>query len=399
MISTGKCCPNRREGRELRKIRRLKRIKKNTLDIGIDRVIFKTLNLKNIDAKLLRRSFCIFEGGDIYRVMLDKTGEELKVNCIKVKSSEEQPLQITSLSVGVKKIKTMYKPYEYLDVNLPRMIDKRGLNVNNINSLANFKKSLKRIEEELKYIGFSDVDLSKSQIEEIEINVNVPLQRDFDEYKNSLKYIESLFPKMLRRGDAFKDRVNVKYSGFLIKNNSVSVKFYDKRKDVMEKHSVDIGHELLRIEYRLMNAEKVKAFLGTIEVNDLLKNFDAVAQSFKKGLEKDLISKIQKDIDQQIKYTVKTMKDYKKMTKSAIDEFIKNEKLLDVEILLGALKEIETVKNYSREAKKAIESAGRVKRTNLFGNVFKLNELLELLGYDPIEITMTQGVKKLLEQH
>lgn len=381
----------------MRKIRRLKRIKKDaSLDIGIDRVIFKSLNLKCINAEMLRTSFYIAEGGDIYRVMLNKTGEELKVNCIKVKSPN---LKITSLNVGVRKIKNSLKEYDYLDVILPRMINEDSLNVINVHSIEKFKRSLKAIENELKGLGFSDVDLSRAQIEEIEINVNVPLQRDFNEYKNSLKYLETLLPKTLRKGRMFKDRLNNEYTGFLVKNNSVSVKFYDKRKQILEEYKKDIGHELLRIEYRLLSTEKVKGFLGTVEVNDLLNNFEAVAQSFKQGLEKDLISKIQKDIDRQIKYTVKTMKDYKKMTKSAIDEFIKNEKLLDIEILIGALKEIETVKNYSREAKKAIESAGRVKRTNLFGNVFKLNEILELLGYDPIEITMTQGVKKLLEQH
>lgn len=383
----------------MRKIRRLKRIKRDTLDIGIDRVVFKTLNLKNIDAKLLRRSFQIVEGGDIYRVMLDKTGEELKVNCIKVKSSEEQPLQITSLDVGVKKIKTVYKPYEYLDVTLPKLIDKKGLNTSNIHSLANFKKSLKKIEEELKYIGFSDVDLSRAQIEEIEINVNVPLQRDFHEYEGALEYLKSLLPKTLRKGQSYKDRLNDEYTGFLVKNNSVSVKFYDKRKNVLEEHKADIGHELLRIEYRLLKAEKVKGFLGTIEVNDLLNNFDAVAQSFRKGLEKDLISKVQSDIDAQIKNTIKTLKQYKKTSKSAIDEVLKNEEILDIEILLDALKKTEISNIYMREVRKAIKSASAIKRVNLFGNIVKLNEILELLEYKKVEIETTKTARNLIEKH
>lgn len=379
----------------MRKIRRLKRIERNTLNIGIDRVVFKTLNLKSIDAKLLRRSFQVVEGGDIYRVMLDKTGEELKVNCIKVKSSEEQPLQITSLDVGVKKIKTVYKPYEYLDVTLPKLIDKKGLNTSNIHSLANFKKSLKKIEEELKYIGFSDVDLSRAQIEEIEINVNVPLQRDFHEYEGALEYLKSLLPKTLRKGQSYEDRLNNEYTGFLVKNNSVSVKFYDKRKNVLEEHKTDIGHELLRIEYRLLKAEKVKGFLGTIEVNDLLKNFDAVAQSFKKGLEKDMLSKIQSNIDQQIKDTVKVLKEYKSKYKSKyIAQAVSamGTSLLDYEILKRAFEIVEegknksTLKNNLTLIRAKLREKEGLNNIEYFGVIDKINEILVSLGYEKIVI-------------
>ena len=379
------------------KIRRLRRISRNTLDIGIDRVVFKTLNLKNIDAKLLRHSFHISEGGDIFRVMIDKTGEELKVNCIKVKSSEEQPLKITSLDVGVKKIKTLNKPYEYLDVTLPKMFDGEEINVNNISSLMRFKRSLRKIEEELKSLGFIDVDLGRAQVEELEINVNVPLQKNFYEYEGALRYLKSLLPKTLRRGQSYRDRLNNQYTGFKAFNNSVSIKFYDKRKQILEEHKKDIGYELLRIEYRMLKAEKVKGFIGTIEVNDILNNFSCIAESFKKRLEKDLISKIQKDINTQINETAKVLKKYKKAGKNVIDSCLKNDKIIDIEILLGALKKVEISNIYMREARKAIKSAGEINKESLFGNIKRLNEILQLLGYKKIKIETTKTVEEELK--
>ena len=289
----------------------------------------------------------------------------------------------------------MYKPYEYLDVTLPKLIDSRGLNASNVNSLASFKKSLKKIEEELKYIGFSDVDLSRAQIEEIEINVNVPLQRDFHEYKGTLEYLKTLLPKTLRKGHSYEDRLNNEYTGFLVKNNSVSVKFYDKRKNVLEEHKTDIGHELLRIEYRLLKAEKVKGFLGTIEVNDLLKNFDAVAQSFKKGLEKDMISKIQSNIDQQIKDTVKVLKEYKAKYKSKyIAQAVSamGTSLLDYEILKRAFEMVEegknksTLKNNLTLIRTKLREKEGLNNIEYFGVIDKINEILVSLGYEKIVI-------------
>lgn len=75
-----------------------------------------------------------------------------------------------------------------------------------------------------------------------------------------------------------------------------------------------------------------------------------------------------------------------------------NEELLDIELILGALKETELKSNYSRECKKAIKSAQGVKRTKLFGNIALLNELLEKIGYNKIEIETSKSVKKLLEK-
>ena len=380
------------------KIRRLRRVRSNALDIGIDRVVFKTLNLKNINAKLLRRSFHISEGGDIFRVMIDKTGEELKVNCIKVKSSDEQPLKITSLDVGVKKIKKLYKSYEYLDVTLPKMFDEEAINVSNVSSLMRFKRSLRKIEEELKLLGFTDIDLGKAQVEELEINVNVPLQKNFYEYEGALRYLKSLLPKTLRRGQSYRDRLNNQYTGFKAFNNSVSIKFYDKRKQILEEHKKDIGYELLRIEYRMLKAEKVKGFIGTIEVNDILNNFSCIADSFKRGLEKDLISKIQKDINSQVDETSKVLKKYKRAGKNVIDSCLKNDKIIDIEILLGALKKVEIPNIYMREARKAIKSAGEINKENLFGNIKRLNEILQLLGYKKIKIETTKTVEEELKR-
>lgn len=122
---------------------------------------------------------------------------------------------------------------------------------------------------------------------------------------------------------------------------------------------------------------------------------------FRQQLENDLINKLEKDIRSQIKNTIKILKQYKanKNKKSAIDEYIKNEELLDIVIILGALKDITSPNNYVRECKKAIESAQGVTRTNLFGNISLLNEILGKIGYGKIEINTSKIIEKLVKKY
>ena len=67
---------------------------------------------------------------------------------------------------------------------------------------------------------------------------------------------------------------------------------------MQEEHNHDIGEELLRLEYRLLSGEKVKDLLGHNQVEELIKDFEQIERAFRVRLEKDLINKLGKDIQE-----------------------------------------------------------------------------------------------------
>ncbi|MGU8283504.1 hypothetical protein ACV3KU_15625 [Clostridium perfringens] len=365
--------------------------------IGIDRIVFKAIDPNNINVKILKENFLFLENGEYYRVMIDKTGEKIKVSYIKIKNDELLKLKFNELNVGIKKVKDKLIPYEYLDVTLPSVLSDEGVNIKNISSVESLKECIELLELELNKCGILNVDLKSAEIEELEINVNIPLQNQFKDYERALNYIKDILPKTLKKGQEYEDRVENKYTGFKVFNNSISLKFYDKRAQVLEEHKRDIGEELLRIEYRLLSGTKVKELLGHNEVSKLLSEFDNIEKAFRKRLEKDLVLRLYKSIEEEQKASIKLLKRYKKSGKGAVDSLLKNHELLDIELALSAYKEIEKV-HYARECKRAIKSALEVERENMLGNINKINEILEGMGYKKIELNITKSIKKELEK-
>lgn len=368
--------------------------------IGIDRIVFKSIDIDNIDIELLERDFIIMQGNSkhSFRIMKDKSNKSIYINYIKINDKSFNGLN--ELTIGAKQIQGRIIPYEFLDATLPGILDKEGLNINNINDVESLKKSLELLENRLKSIGFGKINLKSAKIEEIELNINIGLDNKFNEYERILNYIKSLLPKGFKKEMEYRNRVSGEYTGFKCYNTKQSFKIYNKSLQLHEEHKEDIGQELLRIEYKFLDSRKITELFGHNEVDNLIKDFGQVEKVFTSLLKKDLVSKIKKDIEKQVGDCIKKIKGYKIANgKSAIDEYIKNEECLDIEIVLGALKEIENPKIYSRECNKAIQSAQCVNRINLFGNINKLNELLSKLGFEVIQINTTKNISNLIKKY
>ncbi|WP_346971664.1 hypothetical protein [Clostridium perfringens] len=356
--------------------------------------------------KILKENFLFLENGEYYRVMIDKTGEKIKVSYIKIKNNELLKLKFNEFKLGIERARDILIPYEYLDATLPSVLSDEGINIKNISSVESLKECIELLELELNKCGILNVDLKSAEIEELEINVNIPLQNQFKDYEKAINYMESVLPLSLLGLGVYGDRVKRKnrirtkkrYTGFKVGNKSISLKFYDKRAQVLKEHKRDIGEELLRIEYRLLSGTKVKELLGHNEVSKLLSEFDNIEKAFRKRLEKDLVLRLYKSIEEEQKASIKLLKRYKKSGKGAIDSLLKNHELLDIELALSAYKEIEKV-HYARECKRAIKSALEVERENMLGNINKINEILEGMGYKKIELNITKTVKKELEKY
>ena len=363
--------------------------------IGIDRIVLKAIDIQQVNARLMRQSFLIRENGEYFRIMIDGAGEgQIKVSYIKVKSTEGITLKINELDIGVKKVNNQLIPYEYLDATLPSLLDDKGLNVNNINDVESLKKSLEILERELNQLGFGQVDLKKAQIEELELNINIAIAGEFGEYERPLKYIKGLLPRTLKKEQEYRDRVTGDYTGFKCFNNSISFKIYNKRAQVQEEHNHDIGEELLRLEYRLLSGEKVKDLLGHNQVEELIKDFEQIERAFRVRLEKDLINKLGKDIQDQLKNTIKKLKDYKAKYKSKyitqVVGALGENSLLDYEILKRAFEIVEegknknTLKNNLALVRQKLRKKEKLNNISYFGNIDKINKLLTALGYEKI---------------
>lgn len=377
------------------------------LEIGIDRVLFKNLNICQVDEKSLKeKGFVVIQDNDkSVRIMRGIGGEDVHINYIKVSKQHDSSLVINELRVGQKDIRgegfTDSREYEHLDSTLPRAISKTKTNENNISNMANLEKSLDVIEKELEGLGFGKVDLLKAEVKELEINGNIDLDRPFKEYERVLTYFQELLPKRLKLDTNNSYKPNEEYTGFKSGNKSVSLKMYDKRANIMRKSGQDIGKERLRIEYSFLNERKIRDTFGTIKFSELVRNdFEEIDRVFRQQLEGDLVKGLSDDIESQLRLSMREIARYKKAgVKMSGQELIFDNDILDIEIVLAALKENTSKGNYARECKVLINRSLEGKQEKLFGNIARINEILEVLGYGLIKLEMTNHIEKEVEKH
>lgn len=369
--------------------------------IGIDRMVLYNLGISRVDTDILElNGFTMIKGeSSNSRVFENVTGESITIDYIKVSKEQQSELVINELRIGRKEITgNRNVDYENLEVNLSKSISSTKTNEKNISNLEELKKSLEIVERELEELGFGKIDLSKADIKEIEININIELSRQFKEYEPVLEYLRELLPKQIKTaiGGSF-ESCGV-YSGFKVGNRSIDLKFYDKRENVNRKYSLDIGKELLRMEYSYNSPQKIENTFGTKNLAAITKdNFKTISAAFKSELQGHLIDRIYKDIDKQQKHATRQIKSYKGVFGiGAVDNYLKNYQydLFDIEIILAALRDTERSNHYSRQAKKTINSALEIEGKELFGNINKLNEILGKLEFEKIELDITRGIKK-----
>lgn len=377
------------------------------MNIGIDRILLKNLNIEQINTEILKKKgFVVIQDNETnIRIFKDAaTGEETKINYIKVSKTQDKALLLNELRIGrMETERAVFNQidYEHLDITLPNSLSIQRINDKNINTSLELKQALGEVEKELEYLGFGKVDLMDTELKELEINCNIELERPFNEYERVLDYINSLLPSRL------KSVVNAKYkakddtfTGFKAGNGSITLKMYDKRTNILKKTGIDIEKELLRVEYSLLNEQKIKDTFGSNKLKDI--DFKELAETYKDLLYDDVVKRIYKDINKQLNHAIREIKAYKAIGGiSAIDNYLKNyqSNLLDIEIVLSALKEIERPNHYSRQSKKTIKSAMEIEGITLFGNINKINEILKALEYKEIKLNMTKGIEKEVKKH
>lgn len=371
---------------------------------GLDRIKLKDIPIEQVDIqKLKRKGFIVIQEDEkSYRILKDSiTGEEVGINYIKVSKQQDNTLRINELKVGRGKIPEVnispYVDYEHLDINLPSQISRQGINDKNINNITDLMEALNLIEWELNRLGFGKIDLMNTELKEIEVNCNIPLEVEFKEYERVIEYLYGLLPKTLKSYN--KHRKQGEFTGISVSNTQQEIKFYNKQKQIKDKTGIDIDDKVLRIEYTFKTEDKIKSLFGSNRLESIIENdFNKLQEVMKKLIFKDLTERAYEDIEKQKKHSIRYLKKYKSIGGggSAIDEYLKNyqSELLDVEIVLEALRETALKNNYARECRKAIASAENIKGIKVFGNINKLNWIYKALGYEEIKIDTTPTIRK-----
>lgn len=373
--------------------------------IGIDKITLKNLGIKEVDTNILRiNGFQVTEGNADARKFINKdTGELIPIEFIRVTEKYNQDTIINDLRIGKMEIEGIKNiEYERMDIALPRVISSTKTNENNVSSTTELTKSVERIQEELEVLGFGKVYLSDTDVKEIELNANIELEGVFKDYQRVFEYLRQLLPNGIKtyKNDTYEPKGA--YTGFTVANGSVKLKFYDKRKNIIEKYGMDLEKELLRLEYSFMNEQKIQSEFGSNEFKEVTKDFEVIEEVFKRNLRADLITKLHEDIRRQERHAMRRIREYKRIGGiSAVDNYLKNHQadLLDIEIVLAALRKTEISNHYSVVSKRAIKSAEEVEGVKMFGNINKLNEILEKLGFEKIDLNITSGIRKEVKKH
>lgn len=374
--------------------------------VGIDRILCKGLNIKQVDIELLKaKGFTVIQDNDkSIRILNDKDGETVQINYIKVSRKQDDSLKINELRIGQKEIRAnIYNriDYDHLDATLPASISDTKTNESNVSNTIDLLRAINAIEDELEGLGFGRLDLLEAELKQVEININIDLKKPFKEYEHVLNYMQELLPVRIKSDINNNYKPNEEYTGFKVGNKSITLKMYDKRANIKRLTGQDIGKERLRIEYSLLSERKIRETLGANKLGEVVKDeFNLIDRAFRMLLNSDLIDRIYKDIDKQIRHAKREIKKRKEArTKLSGQEYIFDHEVLDLEIVLEALRSNTAKSNYARESKTLINRAIEGKQINLFGNIEKLNEILEKLGRETVEIKLTNHIKKELKKH
>ena len=291
------------------------------------------------------------------------------------------------LNAGVRITKVGSKiPYQILEINPSKII--YGSNINNINDVEEFKLAIEVVEEKIREYGL-EVQLHSSIIEEIEINNNIKLKEHFSRYKNVLELIKSVLPKTLVKGASFDNRQVADYTGFKVENTQLSLKFYDK----LVEQNINDEFSILRIEYTFFNRNKVKDILEINTVDDLVKNFMVLNKAYDKLIEKHIVNKIDKKINDLKQLSIKNLIRCHKKERYYIKYLLattQDENIFDSRIIEAAVSELEISKANKSERRKEIRKLLMEREMNgnciFFNNVDRINEIIYNLGFKKINI-------------
>ena len=350
--------------------------------VGIDKIKLVSFDIKLTNLNdLYKHNNITISDSNLYKREFIVNDEIVEIGTILISD------RLFKLNIGVRREKSGNMiPYQTIEINPAKVL--YGENINNISDAKELLEVISIIEQRLMKYGM-EVNLKKSIIEEIEVNNNIKLNEQFSRYKNVFELIKSVLPKTLIKGATYDDRGLADYTGFKVSNTQISLKFYDK----FTERNMESKFSLLRIEYRFLNRYKVKDVLGFNNVEDLLNNFNKVENSFNVLIEKHIISKVQKKINELSKVMNEKLIEIQSTQRYYIKYLLaitQDENIFDYEIMVLAINKLETSKGSKslrkKEVRKLLGEREEKGKSLFFKNIDRLNEIVTKLGFNIVKI-------------
>lgn len=245
------------------------------------------------------------------------------------------------------------------------------------------------IQEHLKKQYGIDADFSDMTVKELEINRTFKLDGDFEDYHRVINLIMTNLPSYMKNQMDYKKVVkgNSEYQTYYATSKTTNkskryllFKIYNKSKAV--EHIILITDSYMRVEFRLVGAEKIKKALGTHKFAELTDKI--INDYFDEQIDKMIVKPFQKWQKDRDKYIVQLMKNERERDirhwQSNVLRILQNEEiaqkrpvLLDIEELIPLIDKLNLKANRRCDVKSNFR-----KQSSKYETVFCNNDHLKI---------------------
>lgn len=230
----------------------------------------------------------------------------------------------------------------HMELTVPDVDGKHNLNCLTLDELrANVREAFRLIEERYGIV----VRYNEVKLKYLELNKTIETEFVYDEYKRVIRLMDYVLNGRLRckKGAVFRGKDNhskratenrieessrMKSSG----EKGLTVKFYDKRRELAEKYGINLDANLFRFEISLNSSTKIQRVFGSNILAELTQNqLNQYVQSF---IEKNIIAQFDNYTNRRLSEIAKILeKNYVPGSKSwVVDTYVE---ILSVEALNG----------------------------------------------------------------
>lgn len=228
--------------------------------IGIDRTEIKGFHIISLDLKKLKKhqNVTLEETGDIEHQLEDGSSfARLKITDNKY---------FGTFFIGTQKRDAAYILYTRMDITI------QNRNYGNLcnSTVIQYKERLIQIQQYLSDEYGIIVDINELRLSILEINCTFEIKHDFYKYHRALNLMMYNLPDTYGKISEYKkkDKTNVRFESetFYRGNQRMQIKIYDKKRQLHDAGICSIGQNIMRIEFVLKTAAKIKEVFGTNKI-------------------------------------------------------------------------------------------------------------------------------------
>ena len=319
--------------------------------IGLDRMVISNFRIRSLNrTKLTHHDNVTFDIGDAHGYLLEDGTcfTHLKINDNKL---------FGSLIAGTHRTRSVKRDYSKMDITIGN--SKTG-NLQNL-SVAEYKARIRTIFSYIYEEYGLLIDTSPTTISTLEINCTFEIDTCFSEYHRPLRLLMFLLPGYYKKiiEVSKKDTLSLSLESetFYRGNSSMQIKIYDKKRQLQDTQGYRYDGNILRIEFVLKTAQKIKEVFGSNSlcnlsdeivneyyIHQFRKLFENKYQKWKKDNGKQLRQKILEHKKENPIYWQRTLlnelRNYEQTKQIPI--------LLEISDLLVQVKSLDTTGHYKR---------------------------------------------------